>query len=170
MCTQRSNQAGFTLVELIFTIALLALLLTMGTSVGSQWYQKQQLFAEHSRLLSLLRFARNQSLIRGQTVVICPTAALGSDGACASGMDWSSDLSVAVLNDDHSSETLLQYSAPRHRIQQAFIGFQRGKGVRLNYKVLEAASSGHFELTLGRYHYRVLLNRVGRVRSEFTKS
>lgn len=163
----KTRSLGLTLVELIVTMAVSALLITMGTSVSSRWYQRQILFNEESRLIGLLRFARHQSYMTGHTVMICPRSAISTEGNCTQGVNWAQDLIVVDLNPEGKQQVLREYPAVRRGVQLSFVSFQQGKGARFNYQALHAASSGHFKIELGQYQYRVLLNRIGRIRSVF---
>lgn len=75
--------AGFTLLELIIALLVLAVLLSIGAPSFSNLLAESRLREQHRGLISTLRLARTEAEQRGVRVVVCARA---SDTAC--GSDW----------------------------------------------------------------------------------
>ena len=81
---------GFTLVELMVTIAVAALLLSIGVPSFTAIYEATRGANEIQKINDLFAFARNQAVNYGTTVTVCPYAS----NPC--GNDWSKGFSVYV--------------------------------------------------------------------------
>ncbi len=77
VCFEREK--GFTLVELIVTLVVAAILLTLAAPNLSSFLQRDRLGAQANELLSDLAYARSEAIKRGAVVIVCkstnPTAA-----------------------------------------------------------------------------------------------
>jgi type IV fimbrial biogenesis protein FimT len=74
------SHRGFTLVELLVTVSLGAILIAMATPGFVETSVRNRLVAHTNDLISSVNFARSESIRRGVPVVICPSA----DGASCS--------------------------------------------------------------------------------------
>ena len=83
---------GFTLVELMVTIAIAALLLSIGVPSFTSMYEATRSANEIQKINDLFAFARNQAVNYGATVTVCPYA------ATPCGNDWSKGFSVYIEN------------------------------------------------------------------------
>lgn len=81
------SQKGFTLIELMVTLAVLAIVLSMAAPSFSSMLQDNRASALGSELQGALQFACSEAVKRRQSVVICRSNAGGS--GCESGTDWS---------------------------------------------------------------------------------
>ena len=63
---------GFTLIELIFTLSLLVIVLTLGTPILSQWIQRSKTTNLQYTLLHSIHYARTQATQLRSTVTLCP--------------------------------------------------------------------------------------------------
>lgn len=81
------SQKGFTLIELMVTLAVLAIVLSMAAPSFSSMLQDNRASALGSELQGALQFARSEAVKRRQSVVICRSNAAGS--SCENGTDWS---------------------------------------------------------------------------------
>ncbi|MBD9499202.1 GspH/FimT family pseudopilin [Pseudomonas sp. BGr12] len=86
---------GFTLVELMVTLAVLAILSTLAAPMFGDLIQRSKVDAASGELAHLLQYARSEAITRASAVTI--TASSGN---------WVGALSVAT-----SSETLRQYGS-----------------------------------------------------------
>lgn len=64
---------GFTLVELMVTVSILAILLAIGVPAMQGFLEKRMIISQADALASNLKFARSEALKRGQTVAMCIT-------------------------------------------------------------------------------------------------
>lgn len=66
------RQSGITLLELLVTLAIVAVLLAAGVPSFRAWVQNQELRGAAGRLASDLHFARRAAVDRGSRVTVCP--------------------------------------------------------------------------------------------------
>lgn len=85
MDTKKQEQ-GFTIIELMFTIALLAILLGLGVPAFTSALKSNRVTAEVDKFISALNLARIEAIKRNTTVRICKS----DDGeTCGdSAVDW----------------------------------------------------------------------------------
>lgn len=92
----RTTLQGFTLFELIVTIGLAALVLTLGLPSFGGLIANNRLRVEVNALFHAIHLARKESIVRRRVVTICPTR----DGfACERDLDWSSGWMMFVNRD-----------------------------------------------------------------------
>ncbi|MAY25125.1 MAG: type IV fimbrial biogenesis protein FimT [Polycyclovorans sp.] len=107
---------GFTLIELMVTIAVLVILATVAVPSFTAVIRSNRAVSEANQIVSFITLARSEAVRRNRTVTICPSA----DGAsCAGGADWSAGIVVFVdidpigeRSDDDAAEPLLQVLQP----------------------------------------------------------
>ena len=82
----RRQQGGFSLYELLMTLMLAALLLSIGLPSFSSLLARSQQAVEINALFHAFHLARKQSIMRRKVVSLCPSR----DGeSCLAGTDWS---------------------------------------------------------------------------------
>lgn len=82
----RRQHRGFSLYELLMTLALAALLVSVGLPSFSSLLARSQQAVEINALFHAFHLARKQSIMRRKVVSLCPSR----DGAtCLAGKDWS---------------------------------------------------------------------------------
>lgn len=77
---------GFTLVEMMVTIIVLAIMATIATSAYTSVIAGARISGEINALLGGLNLARSEAIKRGQSTSLCPQ----SGAVCGTGSDWSS--------------------------------------------------------------------------------
>lgn len=94
----RQGQTGFTLIELIVTMAIAAILLTVGVPSFSTVIKNNRLVSQTNSLVTDLNIARSEAVKRATSVVLCnssnPNAAAPT--CSGSGNNWSSGWLVFV--------------------------------------------------------------------------
>ena len=77
---------GYSLLELLMTVALAALILTLGLPSLSAVSARQKQSAEIDALFHAVHLARKESIMRKKVVSLCPTF---DANTCTPGRDWS---------------------------------------------------------------------------------
>lgn len=75
---------GFTLVELMITVAVLAIVVTLAAPSFSDLINRNRLIAAANDIVGVMQTARMEAVRRNTRVVLCPS----TDGAGCSGADW----------------------------------------------------------------------------------
>jgi type IV fimbrial biogenesis protein FimT len=82
----KQQTGGYSLFELLMTLVLAALVLTLGIPSFGAIVANQRLRVEVNALFHAIHLARKESVVRRRVMTICPTR----DGAtCQPGEDWS---------------------------------------------------------------------------------
>ena len=82
-----STQSGFTLVELLITITIATILMSIGIPSYKYVTTSNRVSGEINALLADMQFARYEAVKEGLTTQICPTAAGGT--TCTATATWS---------------------------------------------------------------------------------
>jgi len=90
----RPSVGGFTLVETLAVVALMAVIAVLATPSFVAWHVRDQVDARARALASTLAFARSEALRRGSRVIVCridsARRCLSNGQPCANGVaDWS---------------------------------------------------------------------------------
>jgi type IV fimbrial biogenesis protein FimT len=86
MCSQPRSGAGFTLYELMMTLSLVAVIVTLGLPSFGSIVASSRIRAETSALFDAVHLARKDSIVRRRAVTICPSL----DGlSCDPHNEWS---------------------------------------------------------------------------------
>ncbi|HAT9045308.1 TPA: GspH/FimT family pseudopilin [Legionella pneumophila] len=96
--------AGFTLVELLVTLSVFAIILTLIVPSLRTMILNNRLTSNIDSLVSSLNYARGVALDRAVNVAVCP---LGSPGSTACGANWSSGW-IVVTQPVAGAPTLLK--------------------------------------------------------------
>ncbi|MDP2561854.1 GspH/FimT family pseudopilin [Psychrobium sp. 1_MG-2023] len=97
---------GFTLVELLITVAIAGILLTVGVPKLSSFLQDSELINTSNRISTLTTFARSESMKRGQQVVVCRSS--NSETCSSSGYFLIVGLDANDDSNINTGETLLK--------------------------------------------------------------
>jgi type IV fimbrial biogenesis protein FimT len=83
MHTQHTS--GFTFIELIITLSVIAILAAWGFPEYREFRNNQVMTQSLNRLSAVITFARSQSIIRSEQVVVCPSTGFAD---CETGSQW----------------------------------------------------------------------------------
>lgn len=89
MVDARISKRGFTLIELMVTLAVLAIVLTIAVPSFREMALRNRLTSETNNLVSALAIARSEAIKRGRVVTVCKSS--NPDAAsptCAAGTNW----------------------------------------------------------------------------------
>ena len=88
------KQRGFTLIELMVTVAILAILVGIGVPAMNNFLNSNRHTAHTSSLKQAIQYARSEAVAKNQDVSICAS----SDGATCTGA-WSQGWIVRLVSD-----------------------------------------------------------------------
>ena len=107
------NYRGLTLVELLISISLMAVLLASAAPGYRQFVERQQAAGLHNRLMAQFAFARSQAILQRANTVLCPSDL--SQERCRAGGDWGERWLVFVDSNGNlqrdNNETVLSVDA-----------------------------------------------------------
>jgi type IV fimbrial biogenesis protein FimT len=115
---------GYTLVELITTVAVIALVTALAVPGMRSLLQNNRAVTEANALVGALNLARSETVTRGQPVSLCPS----TDGAtCADTDDWSTGW--LVFADPTAPQGVIDAGPPADTVLRAYPAL--GEGSRL---------------------------------------
>ncbi|MGH8536728.1 MAG: GspH/FimT family pseudopilin [Gammaproteobacteria bacterium] len=83
------NASGFTLIELMVTVAVIAIVLTIAVPSFQQVIMTNRMATQANDLLGSMNLARSEAVKRGQRVVLCETAdPFAATPACTTSGAW----------------------------------------------------------------------------------
>lgn len=163
---------GFTLLELIFTLTILAISLSIGIPTLHQWIQRSETTNLQYKLLHSIQYARTQATLLQSNVTLCP-------GTTECENNWGRSLLIFIDQDSNGikgpNEKLLK------EIDIGILGqyldwrsFRRTTYVQFNAQGITPALNGTFHFcpteSLREFKFSVILAKTGRVRVSDTPS
>lgn len=88
---------GFTLIELMVTIAVLAVVIAIAAPSFTSVIQSNRTTALHHEVLGAIQVARSEAVKRRKDVIICRTE---DQGICKDGADWSAGWLIREVGGD----------------------------------------------------------------------
>src|SRR5687767_9439407 len=104
---RRSRASGFSLIELMVTIAIVAILLALGLPSFEGSMRSNRVATTTNEMLASLALARSEAIRSSRESRICASA----DGStCGAGLDWNAGWIIAMDNDQNGSfEQVVRY-------------------------------------------------------------
>jgi type IV fimbrial biogenesis protein FimT len=140
---QDVTASGFTLIEVLITVAIVGILLLVAAPGFSNLISNNRMISEVYALRATLSHARSEALARRAPVVVCPT----SDGlACADSQNWSLGYMTFVDTDDDNvassvdpNEEIIQWEVRQNPVDVRFDNSNKrvrfgGQGAALNFE------------------------------------
>lgn len=81
-----TKQTGFTLIELMVTIAVLGILLSIGIPSYQNMVLNSRITAQANQVITALNYARSEAVKRAAPATVCST---NGGAACANSQNWS---------------------------------------------------------------------------------
>jgi len=103
---------GFTLAELLVTLAVAMIVAMMATGWLPGVVQESRMTTAVNRLVTALHLARSEAVKRGRRVVLCPSP---NQNSCGSSRDWASGWLLFASDNDRerdADESVLQAGDP----------------------------------------------------------
>jgi type IV fimbrial biogenesis protein FimT len=125
-----SLNSGFSLIELIVTVAVLGIVVSIGLPSLRDFLVSNRLSANINSFIGLVNYARSEAITRNQNVVICPKTA--GANTCSSSVAWNTLEIQAFVdvdsNADFSNGDVLLKTLPAFDTSSSETVFQRPTG------------------------------------------
>lgn len=165
-----ATASGFTLVELIITIAIAAILLAIALPSFKSSIRSNRVATRTNSLIATFNLARTEAIRNNHGAGVCPSSA----GTSCNGVDW--DQGWLVWSDEDASgtldadETVIRYVQPAENLdlvsaQDKFVFDRRGR-------LTEPAGTAQLVLKPAdcpvgaKLHRTIVVSTVGQVRYE----
>lgn len=138
----RHEHSGFTVIEMMITLSILAIILTVAVPAFGRFIAQQRVIATTNHLVTHLQFARGEAVKRNRPVTACPS----SDGLnCTGGNRWE-DGWIVYFDPDKAKQPArpddvlrvvqampehLMHSAGRHRVRFKGSGVAYGSNLTI---------------------------------------
>ncbi len=166
------KNSGYTLLEILVTVAIVSIVMAIGVPSMSAFIQNDRLTTQINQLVGHLAYARSEAVTRSQQVGVCVS---NNTTSCTNGNNWEEGWIIYV---DTSANGVFDVGEPVLRAQQALEGGNTmkpqtiGTQVVYDYRGFAAAgSAGSFSLcdSRGSAHGKAIaISNTGRVRKENT--
>ena len=166
--------SGYTLLELMVTLGLIAIVFAIGVPSMNTFIQNDRLITQINTLIGHLSYARSEAVKRSQQVAVCVS---NNQATCTGGNNWENGWIVYVdldANGDFTAGEDILRAQQQLENANTLSGGTIGTQVTYDYRgFVDAASVGTFSLCDDRgatYGRAVTISPTGRVRSGGTVS
>jgi len=157
-----NRKRGFTLIELMVTLAVAAILLTVGVPAFQEMLRNNRAATHANEFLTALNFTRSEAIKRGRNISLCPSS---NQTACG-GANWAVGWIAFV---DADNDGVVDAGEELLRAWGALSGNPSFTGPTiLVYRPAGelAAGTAQLDYALGTHDHCVQINSVGRPRIE----
>jgi type IV fimbrial biogenesis protein FimT len=156
MHLQKRKQAGFSAIELMTVVAIVAILLTVGTPSFRSLLQNQRMTTASNDLLAAINLTRSEAIKRGERVHLA--SASGSD-------DWAKGWVVFIdKNNDHKPDAEDEIIFSHQALADGITIVRKPDDTAVQYNGTGHAQAGSFLLTLDQLEKKIIINFLGRPR------
>ena len=157
MITDKEN--GFSLIELLVGLAILAFLFYFSFSFAPSLYKKNQLEVVAEEVRNAINFARTQALSRSEVLVLTHFPDT---------KDWSKGMLLFVGKGNHrqytSDATLLhEWRWQSKGMKMKWRGFQSMDYLLFSPEISSSAVNGYFLISNNSKKIKLVVNRLGRI-------
>lgn len=145
----RNHQRGFTLAELLVSIAVASIVLTVAAPSFEGMTLNNRQVGAVNQLVGMFHVARSEAVTRNRQITLCPSA----DGANCTATPWQSGAIVFVDIDNDGTvgagDTILRIAPAFDAIDVTTVDFNQGFVYRSNGRIATAVvgvNSGQFTL------------------------
>jgi type IV fimbrial biogenesis protein FimT len=139
MPAMKSRQTAFTLIELMVTLLVLAILFGAAVPSFREFTRNNRVIAAQNNLVTAMSLARSEAIRRSSDVVVCASNAANT--ACSAGADW---VNGWLVRDVVQDKTLQVFQAPGGEVTAT------GTVPKLTYQPIGTVATGG-SITLKRY-------------------
>jgi type IV fimbrial biogenesis protein FimT len=159
--------SGFSLIELLIVLAIVGVIASIGIPLTGEMLANQRLQMAELHLQHLIQFARDSAINQESTIIICPS----SDKLQCS-HDWNQPIMIFLAPEgaterDHDAP-LLRMSDPITQGKLTWAGFPQSLTLSFNPDGFSANQNGTFQYCLNHEGWKLVINRLGRIRKEKT--
>lgn len=90
-----SRPSGFTLVELVVTIAIVSILMAVAAPAMTNFLADQAVAGNADEFAAAVRFSRTEAIKRGRAVTMCASTTPTADEASCNADDWGSGWAIS---------------------------------------------------------------------------
>ena len=131
--------SGFTLIELIVAIAVLAVMIALAVPSFTSLINGNRLTANSNELVASLQLAKMESLRRNLRVAVCESA----DGAsCTDGDEWSQWITIADADRNGAYDQVLRVSVAEQAVEVRAAEAISDNGNRIEFRADGMARDG----------------------------
>jgi type IV fimbrial biogenesis protein FimT len=138
--TQKHRHEGFTLLEVLTSLAVASILLTAAVPAMQDFIIRNRMSAEVNTFVASLYLARSEAVKRLRNVSLCPVK---SGGACDNSKEWEQGWKVYYTDPTTGSEIVLQQN-PALPGRFKIIGNQSGFGYDPTGQLAVAGTAGSY--------------------------
>lgn len=165
-----SKQKGLTVIELIIALAIMLIVIKMGTSSLKAMALRQYMTTNVNQLISIQRMARQLAMSHKAPVTMCPTI---NGEHCVSQINWQQGILVFVDRDGDRiidrNDKLIKFYKPQHKkIQITWRAAARKRYLQFLANGWTATINGTFRLCFEdeslHYNRAIIVSMSGRTR------
>lgn len=163
------THAGFSLVELMVVLTIVALMASLGTPSLILFIRASTVTTATTELASAIHYARSEAVKRGWPVTICKSSTVNADNpACSHAANWRDGWLVFVDKDidgvvDNGETSLRVGKPPSSDVDITSNNFTN----RISYLATGTSNNnGSFTLCANNIARKIVINKTGRLRIE----